>query len=203
MTEEEASAWIAARFGTVAVDRIAAFVAMVVAENERQNLIAPSTIGSIWGRHVVDSAQLIGLAPQTGVWLDIGTGGGFPGMVVALLREGPITLVEPRRKRATFLLDSVARLGIDHRVSVVASRVEQVSLKAAIISARAVASLENLLRAAAACATTETCWLLPRGMLTAVDRALLERQWDGLFHMEQSITDPNSTIVVLKGDGLT
>lgn len=197
MTEDEGRDWIAARFGSGAVEHIGRFLAMVVADNAHQNLIAPSTIEAVWVRHAVDSAQLVALAPAEGLWLDIGTGGGFPGLVVALLRTGPVCLVEPRKRRAEFLSRCTVQLGLIDRVSIASVKVEALQVDAAIISARAVGGVENLLLGAASCAKAETRWLLPRGRSGLDELATLRRDWTGMFHVEQSVTDAESSILVL------
>lgn len=197
MTEQEARDWIASRHGPAAEARVGAFLELLIAENQHQNLVAPSTIPMIWARHVVDSAQLARLG-RPGLWVDIGTGGGFPGMIVALLRPEPLLMVEPRARRAAFLAQCVAILGLIH-ARVVSAKVETVRDTAATISARAVAPVEKLLRMAAGCAKEGTRWLLPRGRLTAADLAFLQRNWRGAFHVEQSLTDPASSILVLEG----
>lgn len=198
MNEEAARSWIIERFGLDATALLDRFVAMVIAENREQNLVSPASVDHIWCRHVLDSAQLIPLAPAEGTWLDIGTGGGFPGLVVGLLRPRPTILVEPRGKRAAFLERCSMVLGLDH-VTVIARKVEASATPAAVISARAVGSVENILRGAAACATRSTRWLLPRGRFAETDLATLRQQWSGVFHVEQSFTDPNSLILVLEG----
>lgn len=86
MTEEEARSWARASFGVSCETRLAEFGTLIVEENLRQNLIAPSTIDQLWSRHIVDSAQLLAfVGSERGPWLDIGTGGGFPGLVIACL----------------------------------------------------------------------------------------------------------------------
>ena len=101
MTEDEARSWIRARWGVPRETLLARLVAGILAESSSQNLIAPSTIDAIWSRHVVDSAQLLDFATtHEGGWLDIGSGAGFPGLVIACLRDAPIILCEPRRRRA-------------------------------------------------------------------------------------------------------
>lgn len=197
MTSEDARLWIAERFGSEAASNIAAFLDMVIAENARQNLISPATIDAIWTRHALDSAQLVELG-RAGPWIDVGPGGGFPGMIVALLRPDPLKLVEPRAKRAEFLRRSAERLGLKH-VEVVVSKVERVAAKASVISARAVASVEKLLQIAAHCATSETRWLLPRGRIEDGEIDRLRATWEGMFHVEPSATDPSSSILVIDG----
>jgi 16S rRNA (guanine527-N7)-methyltransferase len=197
MTEDEAKALVGERFGAERTQRVADFLALVREENDRQNLIAPSTVETIWVRHGLDSAQLLFHVEQrSGDWLDIGTGGGFPGMVVALLFDGAVTMVEPRKKRAEFLAECIRRLNIPKAV-VVASKVEAVDGQFAIISARAVASVEKLLQAAGHCAKPDTRWILPRGRIEADQLTSLRRDRTRLFHVEQSLTDPGSSILIV------
>ncbi|WP_174286931.1 16S rRNA (guanine(527)-N(7))-methyltransferase RsmG [Sphingomonas bacterium] len=198
MTEDEARAILRTRFGPAVEARLEAFAAMVVAENAAQNLIAPSTIARIWGRHILDSLQLVALAPR-GRWLDIGTGGGFPGLAVAIATDLPMTLVEPRKRRAQFLSDCVDRLQLGHRVTVVGTRVANVDATADVISARAVGSVDTLLGWAYRCATPTTRWLLPRGKMDYPVLQAAEGKWQFMFHVEQSLTDPESRILILDG----
>jgi 16S rRNA (guanine527-N7)-methyltransferase len=198
VTEEEALSWTSDRYDDQLVERLRTFAMMVIEENDLQNLISPASIASIWSRHIVDSLQLLPLAADTqGTWLDIGTGGGFPGMVVAIARGGPTILVEPRRKRAAFLERCAAELGLNE-VRVSASKVEQVQATAGIISARAVASVENLLRAAMHCATRHTRWLLPRGSIDGDELTAVASTFRMMFHVEQSVTATGSLIVILE-----
>jgi 16S rRNA (guanine527-N7)-methyltransferase len=201
MTEEQARAWFVTHFGESKTARVGTFLAWVAEENARQNLVSPASLDVIWARHGVDSAQLLFHVEQlNGAWLDVGTGGGFPGMVVALLFDGPVTMVEPRRKRADFLQSSVDRLGISG-AKVRAQKVEQVTGRYAVISARAVASVEKLLQAAEHCATPETRWILPRGRIEDDQLATLQRDQSRVFHVEHSLTDPQSSILIVDRKG--
>jgi 16S rRNA (guanine527-N7)-methyltransferase len=199
VTEDEARARIVERYGSIAAERVATFLHCVATENAVQNLISPASISEIWARHAVDSEQLLDFAPAGWKnWLDVGTGGGFPGMIVALLGGGTVTMVEPRRKRATFLQQCVVRFGLDARVE--QAKVEALAIPADVISARAVSSVENLLHAAAGCATKRTTWLLPRGRSIGADLATLPHNL-AMFHVEHSITDPESSVLVIRGNG--
>ena len=196
MTEGEARAWIEARYDTGVVARLDAFAAMVASENAHQNLISPASVATMWSRHIVDSAQLIAFAPDGAThWLDIGTGGGFPGIVIALCWPGRTIMVEPRRRRAEFLGTAIAAFGLADRSTVHAIKVEALTTPANVISARAVGSIEKLLQAAGQCATPATRWILPRGRSSTDDFG------DAMFHVEHSITDPASRIVLMDGTG--
>lgn len=197
--EEDARAWIVERFGTAGADRLRRFGEMVISENDRQNLIAPATVAQIWARHLLDSAQLLGFARERASWLDIGTGAGFPGIVVALLGDCEVTMVEPRGRRVDFLTSAVASLGLDNAV-VVRGRAETLpSSRYDVISARAVASLPDLLTITRHLRGADTRLILPRGRGGAADVDLARARWQGVFHVEHSVTDPESLIVIADG----
>lgn len=201
MTEDEARAWVAERFGAVVVARLKTLAGIVFAETARQNLIAPSTLGAIWARHIVDSLQLLPLAAGAGpgLWVDIGTGAGFPGLAVAAADPArAMLLVEPRRLRADYLRAAAHDLGLGN-VEVAQDKIERVSARAAVISARAVASVERLFDAAGQCADKNTLWLLPKGKSAPEEVAQARRKWHGMFHVEHSITDPESSILIASG----
>lgn len=197
MTEDEAKDWIRERYGVSRETRLAAFVDLLRDEAGKQNLIAPSTLDQIWSRHIVDSAQLLAYAPDNGDWLDIGSGAGLPGMVVALLRDSPVELVEPRRLRTDFLSRAAGELGLSD-VVVHTDKIERTQGRVAVISARAVAPLVDLFRIAAHRSTSSTVWVLPKGRNAQSEVAEARRKWHGSFHVEPSITAPDSLIVVAR-----
>jgi 16S rRNA (guanine527-N7)-methyltransferase len=200
MTEDEARLWVRERFGAAGEARMEALAGLVANEAVSQNLIAPSTLTTMWSRHIVDSAQLIELAAAAeGDWLDIGTGAGFPGLVIAALTERAVTLVEPRRRRAAFLSEAAETLGIASQVTVIAAKVEGVTMSAAVISARAVSAMTLLFGAAIQCSRRKTLWILPKGQSAREEIATAQQTWHGVFHVEHSVTDPNSLIVLAKG----
>ena len=178
--------------------RLEAYVAMLRAESARHNLISASTLGQLWHRHILDSAQLVRFEPFVGAsWVDIGAGAGLPGIVVACLVEGPVTLVEPRRLRADFLHKVVESLGLNARVIV--GKAERTEGKYDVITARAVAALPQLLKISAHLSTRNTVWALPKGRSALSELAEAQQAWQGAFHVEQSVTDADSKIVVATG----
>lgn len=201
-SEAEARAWIDAAFAPTAEQRarLDRFAALLVAENERQNLIAASTIPHLWVRHIADSAQLLALDHgRDGLWLDLGSGPGLPGLVIAILSPRPVLLVESRKRRCDFLRAVAGDLGLDH-VEVAESPLERVETRpAATISARAFAPLDRLLDLSARFSTESTRWLLPKGRNAVKELALLPQAWQNLFHVEHSRTDADSRILVGEG----
>ena len=171
---------------------------MLREEAARQNLVSASTLDRLWDRHILDSAQLARFEPFGGAtWVDIGSGAGLPGIVIACLVSGPVTLVEPRRLRSEFLHKVGESLQLN--VSVVLGRAERAEGKYDVITARAVASLSQLLKISAHLSTRNTVWALPKGRSAERELAEAQEAWQGAFHVEQSVTDADSQIVVATG----
>jgi 16S rRNA (guanine527-N7)-methyltransferase len=120
-------------------------------------------------------------------------------MVLALLGTHQVSLVEPRRRRATFLAELATALELMPRLTVACSRVETVALQADIVTARAVASLDNLFTWCLHCTSPATRWVLPKGKTALEEVASAKKAWHGVFHVEHSITDPASMIILASG----
>lgn len=174
------------------------YVERLKTANSMQNLVSVPTLDQVWERHILDSAQLVRFEPRAGAsWVDVGSGAGFPGIVVAALSEGRVVLVEPRRLRAAFLGETVAALGLGGRVSVTASRIEAVDGNFDVITARAVAPLGRLLGMARHLAHPGTVWALPKGRNAKTELAEARRSWQCEARIEASCTDPHAAILVL------
>lgn len=163
-------------------------------EAGRQNLVSASTMNSLWDRHILDSAQLVRIA-EGRRWLDIGSGAGLPGIIVAILTESAVTLVEPRRLRAEFLQRTVDELGLS--ATVACSKVERVQGAFDVITARAVASVDRLLEMSLHLARSGTIWVLPKGRNIKSELAEADQRWHYAWRAVPSTTDPESEILML------
>jgi 16S rRNA (guanine527-N7)-methyltransferase len=202
MTENEAIAWLQAQLhvSRETLEALEAFVAFLKREAESQNLISASTLDHIWSRHIVDSAQLLmfanNSAPQSN-WLDLGSGAGFPGLVIALLTNHHVTLVESRARRIDYLQRAVEMLDLTHRVKVAGVTLERLETAPfSVISARAFAPLPKLFDLAARFATNNTLWLLPKGRNAKAEWESAQALWDGNFQVMDSVTDQEAGILV-------
>ncbi len=201
--EDAARAWMGEAFAPTADQwkQLERFVDMLIAESAQQNLIASSTIPTMWVRHIADSAQLLSFDTRDGdgLWIDLGSGAGLPGLVVAILSARPVMLVESRKRRCDFLRTVAAELCLAN-VEVVEAPLERIEARpAASISARAFAPLDKLLDLSARFSTESTHWLLPKGRNAVKELALLPQPWQRMFHVEQSRTDAESQILVGRG----
>ena len=168
-------------------------------EAAKQNLVSAASLDALWERHIFDSAQLVKFAPDVASsWVDIGSGAGVPGIVIATLVEGPVTLVEPRRLRAEFLERAIGELGLADRVQVHLGKAESASGRFDVITARAVASADKLLRISTHLSTRNSLWVLPKGRSAQSELAELQRHWHCEAETVPSCTDSESEILLLR-----
>ncbi|CAM2886514.1 16S rRNA (guanine(527)-N(7))-methyltransferase RsmG [Actinomyces slackii] len=122
------------------------FADMLAREGELRGLVGPRELPRLWSRHIVNSAAVVPFLPSRGSVADVGSGAGFPGVVVALLRPDlDITLIETMERRAQWLSDVVAELDLDN-VSIRRARAEEIKDRYDAVTARAVANLSKLVR---------------------------------------------------------
>ena len=200
-TEGEARKFVSDLCCGESMMRLDQLVRELIDENSRQNLVAKSSLEKIWLRHIADSAQLLRwISEPCGNWMDLGAGAGFPGLVVAAMRpQQVVILVESRKRRIEWLQRIALDLGLNN-CRVEGRRLEQVeTLEASVISARAFAPLDRLLRLSARFSTTATQWVLPKGRSAEQEVAALPRRYRKMFHVEQSLTDAEAGIIVGKG----
>ncbi|MBX7482247.1 16S rRNA (guanine(527)-N(7))-methyltransferase RsmG [Qipengyuania qiaonensis] len=199
-TESDARSYVADLAGDAAIARLDILIEELARENELQNLVAKATLGTVWQRHVADSAQLLQFCEPSSPWLDLGSGAGFPGLVIAAMRpEISVILIESRKRRVDWLERAVASMELTN-CQVEGRRLESVeSVSAGVISARAFAPLDRLLALSARFSTKDTCWVLPKGRSAAQEVRALPKNRRNMFHVEQSRTDPEAGIVVGRG----
>jgi 16S rRNA (guanine527-N7)-methyltransferase len=199
MTEDDARGWLAGNLDVSreTLEQLEVFVAFLRGEATQQNLISAATLDHIWVRHIVDSAQLLRFAPDKGRWLDLGSGAGFPGLIVAMLSNHRVTLVESRAKRIDYLGRAIEKFDLKDRVSVAGMPVERLETAPySVISARAFAPLPRLLDLSARFSTAKTIWLLPKGRNAVKELHEAHGRWDLDFAVEPSVTDSEAGILV-------
>jgi 16S rRNA (guanine527-N7)-methyltransferase len=201
MNESEARDLLQRRFAVSreTMEKLDHFADLLRRANEAQNLVAASSLDQVWARHFLDSAQLVRFAPSADArWVDLGCGAGFPGLVVALIHGGPVTLIEERRLRVEFLRSVAADLGLS--VEIIGQKVEQThSRPFDVISARAFAPLGRLLDLGTRFSTIKTLWILPKGRNAKSELEALESSWQGEFQLEESLTEAEARIIVARG----
>ncbi len=183
--------------------QLEAYVTLLLAAAQSQNLIAASTMANIWSRHIVDSLQLLLHVPAAYrdlPWLDVGTGAGLPAIPIALCRTGPMHMIESRALRCCFLRDAVADLGISDRAFVHEMPISRCNLPpVGIISARAFAPLPKLVALTHRFSHAGTVWVLPKGKNAATEVTMMPKSLQTMFHVKPSITDAAAYILVAKG----
>lgn len=194
--------------GGVSVSRetfeaLQAFDELVRRWNPAINLVSKTTLSDLWVRHIADSAQVFALCPESaGKWVDLGSGGGFPGLVVAILAKEKrpqlrVVLVESDLRKATFLRQAVQTLGLS--AEVISHRIEALpALKAEVLSARALASLADLLGYANTHLQPDGVAIFPKGARFKEELAEARKSWNFDLEQNPSLSDPEAAILVIR-----
>ena len=187
-------------------ERLDRFVALLLAWQRTTNLIAESTVPCLWTRHIADSLQLIDLAPSARVWIDIGSGGGFPGLVIACAlgshAGATVHLIESNAKKAAFLREAARELELPAKVH--PERLEAFTPKfgshADAVCARAVSPLKPLLDLSfPILQKTGALGLFPKGRSAQIELAQASKFWKMRAKVLASRTDPAGRIIVIRG----
>lgn len=204
MTDEEARAWLGSSVSRETMERLERFADLLSIWNARINLVAKASLAHLWSRHIVDSAQLaIGVEKEV-QWIDLGSGAGLPGLVVAaILKEispaSAMTLVESDRRKVIFLQE--AARAMDLSPSIRCERIETMIATGDtarhfdIVSARALAPLTTLLHYASPLLRADGVCLFPKGQSVNAEIDAVTKEWRLNITGIPSLTDPKSCIL--------
>lgn len=187
-------------------ERLQIYAKLLRTWNPKINLVAPSTIYDLWSRHFADSAQLYALAPEGfDHWVDFGSGGGFPGLVIAILAQertgtSRVTLIESDARKCAFLRTVLRETGV--AATVITKRIEAVPpLSASVVSARALAPLSKLLEFAHLHLSETGVALLQKGQNWEKEMPDAKSAWQFGYQIDKSVVDANSVILSVTGVG--
>jgi 16S rRNA (guanine527-N7)-methyltransferase len=162
------------------------------------NLVAPSTLDAVWERHFLDSAQLSRVVEPGRQWVDFGAGAGFPGLVLAAMDWGRLTLVESIAKKCRFLESVAEAMGVSDKVTVVHARVEALPwLQAEVVTARAVTALVTLFDWSVKHGVRGCRWVFPKGRRWAEEVEAARRSFRFDLEVIESLTDPEARILLV------
>ena len=187
------------------LDKLLAYVALLEQWQPRINLVAGATLPDVWHRHIADSAQLLALAPKSGKWLDIGSGAGFPGLVIAIMAHAGagtrVTLIESDRRKCAFLAEVARHTGIS--VEIHTARIEQIATQRMlgavdVVSARALAPLVRLIPLSMPFFGDATLGLFPKGRDAESEVTQARTALDFDVEMTPSLTDAAARIVAIR-----
>lgn len=200
MTEDDAKAALASRVSRETLSHLERYAELLVKWQKTINLVAPSTVPHVWSRHMLDSAQLMDHAPKDAMsWLDLGSGGGFPGLVCATIAKEThpgmkVTLVEADLRKAAFLRETARQMGIP--VGVLSRRIEDLpDRKADIISARALAPLSTLCSHAHRHLAEGGVCLFQKGARFLDELATAKQDWHMTYTIVPSVTDADAVLL--------
>ncbi|PWK61590.1 16S rRNA (guanine(527)-N(7))-methyltransferase RsmG [Roseicyclus mahoneyensis] len=199
MTEDEAKAILSARVSRETFTRLELYAGLLIKWQKTINLVSPATLPQLWARHMLDSAQVIDHAPQDAkTWLDLGSGGGFPGLVCAAIAAEShpglkIDLVEADLRKAAFLRETARQMGLS--VGVFSRRIEDLPPQSAdVISARALAPLVTLCGYAHRHLSDTGVALFQKGARHAEELETARQGWQMDVTVIPSVTDAEAVL---------
>lgn len=184
------------------LEKLQGFAALVEKWTAKINLISRSSVPDLWQRHIIDSVQIFELAPSSGHWVDIGSGGGFPGIVIAILTQNTatphrVTLIESDQRKCAFLRAAIRELGLNAKV--LSERIEKTEPQNAdVLSARALADLDTLLQFSERHLALDGSALLPKGAQWQEEDAVARKRWSYDCEAIKSKTNPAAAILKIK-----
>ncbi len=200
MTEDEAKTWLAERVSRETLGRLEVYEVQLQKWQRTVNLVASNTLDEVWSRHFVDSAQLFEIAPQNSTqWLDLGSGGGFPGLVVAAMgaERDPklqVTMVESDIRKCGFLREVARQMGLS--VHILSRRIGDIPKQSPdVISARALSGLSALFEHVRPQLGEKTCLLFPKGGRWREEVETLPKHWQTICEPIPSVTNPDAVVL--------
>ncbi|MEP3442574.1 MAG: 16S rRNA (guanine(527)-N(7))-methyltransferase RsmG [Sulfitobacter sp.] len=181
------------------IERLRQFEALVQKWTKKINLVSRGDIDQVWERHILDSLKIYSLAPAEGAWMDIGSGGGFPGIVAAIMArschsERNFSLVDSDQRKCAFLRTAARELELN--VDVFSERVELLNpADASVLSARALDDLDGLLHHAERHLKLGGIALFPKGATWQKEHEAAQRNWTYQLEVIASETNPEATIL--------
>lgn len=179
---------------------LATLIERLTVANAVMNLVGPDTIPDVWNRHILDSAQLLDLAPEAVTWADLGAGAGFPGLVLAILlkdrADSHVWLIDSLGKRCRFLQEVVEALSL--RATVVNGRAEEQRIKVDIVTARALAPMDRLLGYAQPYLQRGAQGLFLKGEKAEAELIEARKVWQFDSDLSVSRSDPRGRIVSVR-----
>jgi 16S rRNA (guanine527-N7)-methyltransferase len=178
--------------------RLQLYVELLVAWNRRINLVGPRTLGDVWRRHILDSAQLRPLIPPSArILVDLGSGAGLPGLILAILGVPEVHLVEADQRKCAFIREAARVTGTP--VTLHAQRLEKITgIHADVVTARAFAPLPNLLDQAENLVDTHSILLFLKGKTVGEELTEAAKGWKMRATLHPSVSDPSGTVLRLE-----
>ncbi|CAN1569114.1 GidB Predicted S-adenosylmethionine-dependent methyltransferase involved in bacterial cell division [Rhabdaerophilaceae bacterium] len=181
------------------LDRLNAYVDALKTWQARINLVSSGTLETVWSRHILDCLQLAFLVEEPKIWADLGSGAGLPGLIIACTfnnQSGHVHLVESNGKKVSFLRHVAGSLQLpvtvhDQRIEVAVATLPRID----IVTARALADLDQLCAWTSLLLKSGTIGLFPKGRDYARELTTAQESWHFSYELHQSLTDPNARIV--------